>query len=135
MKSVEEKERDEAHLHVLQNNSEVHPYIMMHKELLERQYQGKKKSAQWLIGEHNRLFANWFEKMVSVEMMENAKNVSETIRWLASKPSFSVLTYEGDTTLENPSFCSNIPICDKVDDSECIIASKRQNVEGIWIKN
>ncbi|KAK1355130.1 hypothetical protein POM88_048386 [Heracleum sosnowskyi] len=38
-------------------------------------------SAQWLIGEHNRLFANWFEKTVSVEMMEG-------------KPSFSVLTYE-----------------------------------------
>lgn len=28
VKSVDEKERDEAHLHVLQNNSEVYPYIM-----------------------------------------------------------------------------------------------------------
>ncbi|XP_017239302.2 uncharacterized protein LOC108212082 [Daucus carota subsp. sativus] len=41
--SVEENERDEAHLHVLQNNSEVYPYILMHKEYLERLYQGKKK--------------------------------------------------------------------------------------------
>ena len=28
MKSVDEKERDEAHLHVLLNNPEVEPYIM-----------------------------------------------------------------------------------------------------------
>ena len=40
-------------------------YLRKHKELLEQQYQGKKKSVQWLIGEHNRLFANWFQKRVS----------------------------------------------------------------------
>ena len=28
-------------------------------------------------------------------MMENGEGISETIRWLAGKPSFSVLTYEG----------------------------------------
>ena len=28
-------------------------------------------------------------------MMNNGQQVSETIRWLAGKPSFSVLTYEG----------------------------------------
>lgn len=28
MKSIEEKERDEAHLHVLLNNPEVQPYIL-----------------------------------------------------------------------------------------------------------
>ncbi|XP_074374481.1 uncharacterized protein LOC141714884 [Apium graveolens] len=64
IKSVEEKERDEAHLHVLQNNSEVYPYI------------------------------TWFEKKVS-EMIRNGEDVPETIRWLAGKPSFFVLTYEG----------------------------------------
>lgn len=31
---------------------------------------------------------------VSTEMMQNAQCVSETTRWLAGKPSFSVLTYE-----------------------------------------
>lgn len=68
---------------------------MMHKEYLEGIYRGKRKSAQWLMGEHNRLFADWFEKKVSDEIKDNAKGVSETIRWLAGKPSFSVLTYEG----------------------------------------
>ncbi|XP_074321972.1 uncharacterized protein LOC141659093 [Apium graveolens] len=95
IKVVEEKERDEAHLHVLQNNDEVYPYIVMHKEYLDEIYRGKKKSVHWLMGEHNRLFADWFEKKVSSEMKGNPDAVSETIRWLAGKPSFSVLTYQG----------------------------------------
>ncbi|XP_074346267.1 uncharacterized protein LOC141685041 [Apium graveolens] len=45
MKLVEEKERDEAHLHVLMNNSEVNSHIMMHKELLEDTYRRKKNHA------------------------------------------------------------------------------------------
>ncbi|XP_074336693.1 uncharacterized protein LOC141673863 [Apium graveolens] len=94
MKSIKEKERDEAHLHVLLNNIEVHPYILMHKEYLEGIHQGKKKSVHWLLREHNRLFADWFLEKVSSEMEENPGGVSETIRWIAGKPSFSVLTYE-----------------------------------------
>ncbi|XP_074327408.1 uncharacterized protein LOC141665326 [Apium graveolens] len=94
MKSVAEKERDEAHLSVLRNNSEVEPYVMLHKKYLEEIYRGKKKSVQWLLGEDNRQFADWFEQKVSTEMRENAEAVSETIRWFAGKPSFSVLTYE-----------------------------------------
>ncbi|XP_074328217.1 uncharacterized protein LOC141666118 [Apium graveolens] len=94
IKVVEEKERDEAHLHVLQNNDEVYSYIVMHKEYLDEIYRGKKKSVHWLMGEHNRLFADWFEKKVSSEMKGNPDAISETIRWLAGKPSFSVLTYQ-----------------------------------------
>lgn len=66
----------------------------MHKEYLERIYGGKKKTVQWLIGEHNRLFADWFEKKVSIQM-ENGEAISETIRWLAGKPSYTILTFEG----------------------------------------
>ena len=51
---------------------------------------GKKKSIQWMIGEHNRLFANWFQNRVATELNENGQGVSETIRWLAGKPSFTV---------------------------------------------
>ncbi|XP_074338682.1 uncharacterized protein LOC141676833 [Apium graveolens] len=95
MKSIDEKERDEAHLHVLLNNIEVQPYILMHKEYLEGIHQGKKKSVHWLLREHNRLFADWFlEKVSYSEMEENLGGVSETMRWIAGKPSFSVLTYE-----------------------------------------
>ncbi|XP_074355988.1 uncharacterized protein LOC141695657 [Apium graveolens] len=73
IKSVEEKERDEAHLHVLLNNSEVFPYIKMHKELLEKIYEGKKMTIQWMIGEHNRLFADWFENKVMTELNEKVE--------------------------------------------------------------
>ncbi|XP_074341917.1 uncharacterized protein LOC141679313 [Apium graveolens] len=95
IKSVEEKERDEAHLHVLLNNVEVFPYILMHKEYLEEIHRGKRKSLHWLMSEHNRLFADWFQNKVNDELRENNKGSSDTIRWLAAKPSFSVLTYQG----------------------------------------
>ena len=38
--------------------------LRMHKEYLDEIYRGKKKSVHWLMGEHNRLFADWFEKKV-----------------------------------------------------------------------
>ncbi|XP_074326593.1 uncharacterized protein LOC141664535 [Apium graveolens] len=90
MKEVEEKERDEAHLIVLLNNSEK-----AYMEYLEEIHQGKKKSVHWLMGEHNRLFADWFERKVRSELKENCAAVSEMIRWLPAKPSYYVLTYEG----------------------------------------
>lgn len=37
----------------------------MHKEYLEEIHRGKKKSLHWLMTEHNRLFADWFQKKVS----------------------------------------------------------------------
>ncbi|KAK1401439.1 putative Ulp1 protease family catalytic domain-containing protein [Heracleum sosnowskyi] len=67
----------------------------MHKEYLEEIHRGKQKSVHWLMGEHNRLFADWFEKKVNDEIRENGEHVFETIRWLAGKPSFYVLTYQG----------------------------------------
>lgn len=38
----------------------------------------------------------------------------------------------GDTVMENPPFCSNIPACDVIDDD--VQHSIRENVEGIWVK-
>ncbi|XP_074336395.1 uncharacterized protein LOC141673544 [Apium graveolens] len=67
----------------------------MHDEYLQSIHQGKKKSTHWLLREHNRLFADWFLEKVSSEMIENPGGVSDTIRWIAGKPSFFVMTYEG----------------------------------------
>ncbi|XP_074327086.1 uncharacterized protein LOC141665028 [Apium graveolens] len=106
MKSVAEKERDEAHLSVLRNNSEVEPYVILvefdvsnirlHKKYLEDIYRGKKKSTYSGYWEStiDNLPIGLNKKLVNTEMRENAEAVSETIRWLAGKPSFSVLTYE-----------------------------------------
>ena len=40
--------------------------IRLHKEYLEKINQGKKKSIQWLLGEHNRHFADWFQQKVGL---------------------------------------------------------------------
>ncbi|XP_074323908.1 uncharacterized protein LOC141660821 [Apium graveolens] len=88
MKSVEEKEHDEAHLHVQQNNAEDA------KGKSGRNISREKKTVQWLIGEHNRLFVDWFGRKVS-KIIDDKESVSQTIRWLVGKPSFSILTYEG----------------------------------------
>ncbi|KAK1375115.1 hypothetical protein POM88_031308 [Heracleum sosnowskyi] len=113
MMSVEEKERDEAHLHVLLNNPEVYPYIMMHKDILERTYRGKKKTMHWLIGEHNRLFATCRD-------YHEVYNDDDL----------------GDTIMENPSFCSEIPVVNVAadDDDDPSVSNQRDGVEGIWIK-
>ncbi|XP_074346873.1 uncharacterized protein LOC141685682 [Apium graveolens] len=68
--------------------------IKIHKKYLEQIYGGRKKTIQWLIGEHKRLFADWFQQKVNDEI-ENGVIISEMIRWLVCKPSFTVLTFDG----------------------------------------
>ncbi|XP_074336070.1 uncharacterized protein LOC141673238 [Apium graveolens] len=65
------------------------------KSILKDFIEEKSKSVQWMMAEYNRLFVNWFEEKVNNELMENFEGVSEMIRWLAGKPSYFVLTYEG----------------------------------------
>ena len=38
--------------------------LRMHNECFNEIYRGKRKSAQWMMGEHNRLFSDWFQKKV-----------------------------------------------------------------------
>ena len=43
----------------------------------------------------------------------------------------------GDTILENPLFCSKIPIVDvgaEDDDDETAVGNQREDGEGIWLK-
>ncbi|MDD0148537.1 hypothetical protein PSY31_22890, partial [Shigella flexneri] len=61
---------------------------------MEQLWGGKKKSKKWLQSEHNRTFADWFQSKVSAELKEKPNNVTQTVRWLAGKPSFTVFTYE-----------------------------------------
>ena len=39
-------------------------FCSTHMKLMEQLYAGKKKSKEWLMSEHNRTFANWFESKV-----------------------------------------------------------------------
>ncbi|XP_074360766.1 uncharacterized protein LOC141701019 [Apium graveolens] len=50
MKLVAEKERDEAHLSVLLNNSEVGPYVMLHKKIFGRDLSREKEEYTVAIG-------------------------------------------------------------------------------------
>ncbi|KAL8092588.1 hypothetical protein AgCh_034738 [Apium graveolens] len=65
------------------------------KSVEEKEPDEEKKTVQWMIGEHNRLFADWFENKVMTELNEKVEGVSEMIRWLAGKPSFTILTFDG----------------------------------------
>ncbi|KAL8092584.1 hypothetical protein AgCh_034734 [Apium graveolens] len=65
------------------------------KSIEEKKRDEEKKTIQWMIGEHNRLFADWFENKVMTELNEKVEGVFETIRWLAGKPSFTVFTFDG----------------------------------------
>ncbi|XP_062006028.1 uncharacterized protein LOC133723227 [Rosa rugosa] len=94
LKSLAEEERDLEHLHVLSNNAEVDPYKTTHKKIFEQLYVGKKKSKKWLLDEHNCTFAEWFQSKVSAKIKERSNGVSQALRWLAGKPSFTVFTYE-----------------------------------------
>ncbi|XP_074356399.1 uncharacterized protein LOC141696112 [Apium graveolens] len=94
MKSVAEKEQDEAHFAVLLNNPEVEPYVQLHKEHLERIYQGKKEECTMAFGRAQSTISRLVLTKSKYRNEENSKAVSETIRWLAGKPSFSVLMYE-----------------------------------------
>lgn len=78
--SIDEELRDQAHLHVLSNNSEVDPYRNTHMKLMEQLHIGKKKSKKWLMSEHNRTFANWFESKVAAEIKERPCEISQTLR-------------------------------------------------------
>lgn len=81
------------------------------------------------------------DKYVSIDQVNQVFYVEDPV-----DPSWSVVLkstnrdhhevyYEdglGDTTLENPPFCSKIPMCDATDDVG--VSNQRPNVEGIWFK-
>ncbi|KAA0053269.1 transposase [Cucumis melo var. makuwa] len=84
----------QAHLHILQNTEEVHPYIEEHMNHLKIENPRRAKNEQWLQVEHNRSFGAWIRDKVMCELHEG-KLVSNTIRWLAHGPNCGVMTYEG----------------------------------------
>ncbi|TYK02851.1 hypothetical protein E5676_scaffold218G00510 [Cucumis melo var. makuwa] len=84
----------QAHLHILQNTEEVHPYIEEHMNHLKIENPRRAKNEQWLQVEHNRSFGAWIRDKVMCELHEG-KVVSNTIRWLAHGPNCGVMTYGG----------------------------------------
>lgn len=82
------------------------------------------------------------DKFVSVEQVKQVFYVEDPVdpKWsvvLASTTrDYHDLYYDddlGDIALENPPFCSNIPICDGTD-IDPSFSNQREDVEGIWVK-
>ncbi|XP_058195233.1 uncharacterized protein LOC131311699 [Rhododendron vialii] len=59
---------EQAHLYVLENTTEVQPYIEEHMALLKRQYPRNSKNQKWLQLEHNRTFIYWLRGKVAEEL-------------------------------------------------------------------
>ena len=53
---------DKAHFTVLHYMTEVHPFIVEHKEKIEKEFPGA--SEEKITKEHNKMFAKWLEKNV-----------------------------------------------------------------------
>ncbi|CAA0810941.1 Unknown protein [Striga hermonthica] len=88
MKSVDREELLKAHLYVLTNTPEVHPYLDQHKRLIKEQ--NPRKPERWLVNEHNKTFIPWFKNEVG-----NDNLASETVSWLALGPNSDVITWRG----------------------------------------
>ena len=84
------------------------------------------------------------DKYVSVDHVKQVFYIEDPVdaRWSvalnSTKADYQELYNDddlGDTTLENPPFCIDIPMCDHDEEpAEPSVSNKRQNVEGIWIK-
>ncbi|KAA0043012.1 transposase [Cucumis melo var. makuwa] len=98
----------QAHLHILENIEEVHPYRERHMEILKSSNPRRARNEKWLRDEHNRSFPNWIRDEVMREIQEG-QVVSTTIRWIAHGPHPVVMIYEG---YKVNGICYNTKRCD-----------------------
>nr|KAJ0194071.1 hypothetical protein LSAT_V11C800415350 [Lactuca sativa] len=81
-----------AHFYVMQNTTEVVPYINRHKAFLKNQHPFKRNA--WLENEHGKMFGQWLRKEVEKELSVSKESVSETVRWISHGPNTNVLKYD-----------------------------------------
>ncbi|XP_076959510.1 uncharacterized protein LOC143635608 [Bidens hawaiensis] len=80
-----------AHFYVLQNTSEIVPYINRHMSFLEQQNPDKKTT--WLEKEHKK-FGMWLRYEVEREFVESRESISETVMWISYGQNRNGLSYE-----------------------------------------
>ncbi|KAK9049303.1 hypothetical protein SSX86_031729 [Deinandra increscens subsp. villosa] len=81
-----------AHFFVMQNTSEVEPYIDRHMKYLEEKHISKGKG--WLEKEHSKTFSQWLRDEVESELAVSEDSISETVRWISHGPNRNVVKYE-----------------------------------------
>ena len=77
-----------AHFLVLQHMDVVSPYINEHLDLVWQQH--LTKSQRWITTQHNSRFNQWLQDRIT-----DSSSIDDTLTWLARKPSYQVMTYQG----------------------------------------
>ncbi|XP_074572618.1 uncharacterized protein LOC141829097 [Curcuma longa] len=85
------EEWEQAHRYVLENDTEVDPYIREHMTHLKQKY--PMKGAKWLQDKHHRSFISWFHEHVTNTTSSSSNQLSEKVKLLAHGPSKQVLKY------------------------------------------
>ncbi|KAJ9536255.1 hypothetical protein OSB04_un000555 [Centaurea solstitialis] len=84
-------ELQNAHFFVLQNLTDVAPFVHEHMRYLHEM--NKSKSDKWVVTEHNKTFAAWFKERVKQD--RRGENVNQVVEHLAYGPIHVVSTYQG----------------------------------------
>ena len=79
--TVSRDEREQVHLYVLHNDSEVEPYVEMHKDVLRRLNQNRNEN--WIVREHNQSFVQWLKDHIYSKRSSDPASVTERLRCLA----------------------------------------------------
>ncbi|XP_028199391.1 uncharacterized protein LOC114383867 [Glycine soja] len=78
----------QAHLYILNNTTEVFPYIEAHKKHVRDSH--PKMNMMRVLQEHNKTFINWFRQTILAD-----KSVSRRLTLLAIGPNLNVPTWKG----------------------------------------
>ncbi|XP_006599934.1 uncharacterized protein [Glycine max] len=78
----------QAHLYILNNTTEVLPYIEAHKKHVRDTH--PKMNMMRVLQEHNKTFINWFRQTIFAD-----KSVSRRLTLLANGPNLNVPTWKG----------------------------------------
>ena len=78
----------QAHLYILDNTTEVLPYIEAHKKHVKETH--PKMNMMRVLQEHNKTFINWFRQTIFID-----NSVSRRLTLLAIGPNLNVPTWKG----------------------------------------
>ena len=82
-------------MYVLHNDSEVEPYVEMHKDILRGLNQNRNEN--WIVREHNQSFIPWFKDHIFSKLHLDPASITKRLRCLAYGPSLHVFSYNAYT--------------------------------------
>ncbi|XP_028091354.1 uncharacterized protein LOC114291688 [Camellia sinensis] len=92
--TVDRNEWEQTHRYVLENTSDIQPYIEEHMAWLKLKYHRQSQSQKWLQIEHNKTFMYWLREKVSKEL-SSQNNISNNLKWIAQGPRLDVIKFPG----------------------------------------